>query len=586
MPTSACIISGNASCFIFALMLKPILTSYLLLLTLFSHGQLFPKQNYPTNYFRYPLDIPLKLNANFGEMRPNHFHMGLDLFTLRRENLPVYAPADGWISKIKIDPNGFGNAIYVSHPNGFTTLYAHMNTFPPGTAQAIKEAQYAKQKWNGDVEFEKNQFPVKKGQLIGYSGNTGASAGPHVHYEIRRTNDDACLNALLFHRVYDVTPPDITRLAVYDRNRSTYEQSPRLVPLVHSKGMHTIAGGLLTVSSDAISFAIVATDRITGVPNNNGIFEAAVYLDEEPISGFQIDGVDYLQTRYLNAHIDYRIKTGGGSYFQHLAPLPGDRLPIYYKNGDGLIRLNDTLTHAVKIVVKDANDNATTLAFNIKRTAATAPAANMQKDSRYMMPNQINVFETADVQMVSSEKSFYDAFRFNYNYKVSALAVSNIHVMHTPMIPVHDSMMFRIKPNKPISEAARNRVIMIKTARGKTVIERATLVKGWYEAKFREFGEFWLEVDEVPPTIAVAGVVDGGTVINNTLITVTVADNKKEIRSFRAELDGEWLLFNGLGPVFRYRVDEYCPEGEHELKLIAEDEAGNITERIIRFTRK
>ena len=567
-------------------MLKPIFIFCFLLFTYCLPAQVFPQKNYPTNYFRYPLDIPLKLNANFGEMRPNHFHMGLDLFTLRRENLPVLAPADGWISKIKIDPNGFGNAIYVSHPNGYTTLYAHMNTFPPGIAQAIKEAQYAKQKWNGDVEFQKNEFPVKKGQLIGYSGNTGASAGPHVHYEIRRTDDDACLNALLFHRVYDVTPPDITKLAVYDRNKSTYEQFPRNVGLVRAAGGYTISGNTLTVNSNLISFAIVATDRITGVPNNNGIFEALVYMDDEPVSGFQIDGVDYLQTRYLNAHIDYRIKTSGGSYYQHLSPLPGDQLPIYFKKEDGLIHLNDTLSHTIKIAVKDANGNTSLLRFNVKRTATTSPVNDVYKDSRYMLPNQINIFETADVQMVSTVKSFYDAFRFNYNYKTSTAAVSNVHVMHTPMIPVHDSMMFRIKPNKQITESGRNRVIMIKTARGKTVVERASLVKGWYEAKFREFGEFWLEVDEVPPTIAMAGVNDGGVIGNNALITVTVTDNKKVLRSFRAELDGEWLLFSGLGPVFRYRVDENCSEGDHELKLIAEDEAGNITERAIRFIRK
>lgn len=550
-------------------------------------AQLFPEQNYPTNYFRYPLEIPLKLNANFGEMRPNHFHMGLDLFTQRRENLRVIAPADGWISKIKIDPNGFGNAIYVSHPNGLTTLYAHMNSFAPQLKEAIEEGQYAKQSWKGDVEFAVNQFPVKKGEFIGYSGNTGASAGPHVHYEIRRTADDACLNALLFHKVYDVTPPDITKLAVYDRNKSTYEQFPKTLSLTRVSGGYSVAGGTITVNSDAVSFAIVATDRVTGVPNNNGIFEAVVYMDEEPISGFQIDGIDYLQTRYLNAHIDHRIKTNGGSYFQHLSPLPGDRLPVYYKKGDGLIHLDDTATHDIKIVVKDANKNASTLRFRLKRTATVAVPASIQKDSRYMLPNQLNVFERDDIQLVSSEKSFYDAFRLVYNYKTSATAYSNIHVVHTPVIPVHDSMVYRIKPTKAIPASGTNRVIMIKTARGKTLIERATPVKGgWYEAKFREFGELWLEVDEVPPTLAVTGVVEGGTVTANTLITCTTDDNKKKIRSFRAELDGEWLMFTGLGPVYRYRVDDHCSPGEHELKITVEDEAGNTTERIIRFTRK
>ena len=568
-------------------MLKHVFTSCFLLFIIHSaKAQLFPEHNYPTNYFRYPLDIPLKLNANFGEMRPNHFHMGLDLFTLRRENLPVYAPADGWISKVKVDPNGFGNAIYVSHPNGYTTLYCHMNTFPTKVLQAMKEGQYVKESWKGDVEFAKNQFPVKKGEFLAYSGNTGASAGPHVHYEIRRTEDDACLNALLFHRVYDVTPPDITKLAVYDRTKSTYEQTPKTMALTRVAGGYGVAGGTITVSSEAVSFAIVATDRVTGVPNANGIFEAVVYVDEEAISGFRVDGIDYLQTRYLNAHIDYRIKANGGSYYQHISPLPGDRLPIYFKKDDGLIHLADTTTHQVKIVVKDANNNASTVRFQLKRSAWTSAAANVQKDSRYMLPNQINIFEQGDVQMVSSEKSFYDAFRLVYNYKTSATAYSNIHVMHSPVIPVHDSMMFRIKPNKEIPASARNRVIMIHNTKGKVVVERATLVKGWYEAKSRDFGEFWLEVDEVPPTITVAGVTDGGTVVAGSPITVTVADNKKAIYSFRAELDGQWLMFAGLGPVFRYKTDEYCPIGEHELKLRVEDEAGNVTERIIRFTRK
>lgn len=571
----------------FCRMQKHILTFFISLVLFFSaYAQLFPKKNYPTNYFRYPLEIPLKLNANFGEMRPNHFHMGLDLFTLRKENLPVFAAAEGWISRIKIDPNGFGNAIYVSHPNGYTTLYAHMNSFAPQLKEAIEEGQYAKQAWKGDVDFEKNMFPVKKGQIIGYSGNTGASAGPHVHYEIRNTEDEACLNALLFHRVYDVTPPAITKLAVYDRNKSTYEQFPKTLGLTKATGGYSIAGGVITVSSNVISFAIVATDRITGVPNSNGIFEAAVYMDEEPISGFQIDAVDYLQTRYLNAHIDYRIKTNGGSYFQHLSPLPGDRLPIYYKKDDGLIHLDDTTAHEIKIVVKDANENTSTLRFKLKRTASVTPAVNVQKDSRYMLPNQLNIFEQEEVQLVSTVKSFYDGFRLVYNYKTSATAHSNIHVIHTPVIPVHDSMMYRIKPNKPIPETGGNRVLMVKVARGKRDVARAAFVKGWYEAKFREFGEFWLEVDEVPPTLAISGLVDGGTVAANTLITCTTADNKKEIRSFRAELDGEWLLFSGLGPVYRYRVDEHCPAGEHELKITVEDEAGNTIERVIRFTRK
>jgi murein DD-endopeptidase MepM/ murein hydrolase activator NlpD len=175
-------------------------------------------QSYPKGYFRYPLDIPPKLNANFGEMRPNHFHMGLDLYTNKRENLPVYAAADGYIARVKIESGGFGHALYIAHPNGYTTLYAHMNAFLPEVEAWIKAAQYKKESWSVELEATPDQFPVRKGQVVGQSGNTGASQGPHVHFEIRETKTDKCLNPLLFgFSIPDNVPPDISRLAIYDR---------------------------------------------------------------------------------------------------------------------------------------------------------------------------------------------------------------------------------------------------------------------------------------------------------------------------------------------------------------------------------
>lgn len=549
--------------------------------------QVFPTKDYPENAFAYPLNIPVKLNANFGELRNNHFHMGLDLFTLRKENLPVYAPADGWIAKVKIDPRGFGNATYVSHYNDLTTLYCHMNTFPPQVLKAIKEGQYKKEKWKGDVEFDKERFPVKKGDFIGYSGNTGASAGPHVHYEIRRTEDDACINPLLIHKLYDVTPPDLQRIAIYDRNKSTYEQQPRIFPVIHGAGGHTLAGGHLNVSSNKIGIAIGATDRMTGIPNANGIYQALLYLDDEPVSGFQLDGIDYLQTRYLNAHIDYRIKKSGGPYWQHVTPLLGDQLPIYYRaTTSGCIELNDTEIHKVRLEVKDVNGNAINMRFTMQWTGEQAASLLTVKNSRYMFPGMINVFETDAIQVVSSEKSYYDAFLMKYAVKAGFSGkVSDIHTVHTPMIPVHDSLIYRIKVNRSLSIAERDRVVMVKSAGGKIDIAKAIGTGEWYEAKFREFGNFWLEVDNAPPQITITGLYDGATVGAGSSVLCTVKEDKKEIRNFRAELDGKWLMFEGLGPSYRYKVDEYCPPGEHELVILVEDEAGNMSEKRIKFTR-
>jgi murein DD-endopeptidase MepM/ murein hydrolase activator NlpD len=570
-------------------MIKHVFSFHFLLFTFyFSSAQLFPAKNYPQGYFRNPQNIPIKLNANFGEMRPNHFHMGLDLNTLKKENLPEYAVADGYIAKIKIEAGGFGNAIYINHPNGYTSLYAHLNEFYPALQQWVIEQQYKAQSWKIELNLTPDLFPVKKGQFIALSGNTGGSQGPHLHFEIRRTSDEACLNPLLFDfNIYDVTPPDLKRLAVYDRNQSTYEQVPKSTALVKVASGYSIPGGTMLVNSNRISFAIVATDRLTGVPNANGIYEAVAYLGDEPVSGFLIDDIDYLETRYFNAHADYKIKATGGLYYQQLTPLPGDKLTIYKKwNNDGMVQLNDTAVHQIKIIVKDANGNASTLQFKIKRSSSVSTAVNIQNDSRYMLPNQINVFERDDVQMISTEKSFYDAFRFIYNYKTNAKAYSNVHVMHTYTIPIHDVIPFRIKPNRNIPIDLQNRMLMVKAAKGKTDVSKAVFSKGWYEAGFREFGEFWLEADTIPPTLGIMGIKEGGTITAGSRIIILADDNWKEIKNFRAELDGQWLRFVQRGNHFTYKVDEHCPLGEHELRVAIEDEAGNTTDLVIRFIRK
>lgn len=203
-----------------------------------------------------------------------------------------------------------------------------------------------------------------------------------------------------------------------------------------------------------------------------------------------------------------------------------------------------------------------------------------------MMPGQINVFEENGFQLVSTEKSFYDAFLFCYSFKPGKPAmVSDVHQVHTPVIPVHDSIYFRIKPNRLLSEKERARVVMVHSAMGKLLLSRAKEERGWHTAKFRSFGTCWLELDLTPPQISVTGLIEGGTIKEGSVILCTVKEDKKEIRQFRAELDGKWLMFEGLGPVFRYKTDEHCPPGEHEIRFFAEDEAGNVTEKKIRFKR-
>ena len=249
-------------------------------------------QNYPQNYFRNPLNIPMQLVANFGELRTNHWHMGLDIRTQQKENLPVHAAAEGYIAKVKIEPGGFGRAIYINHPNGYTTLYAHLNDFWPALEQYVKAEQYKLESWQVELEIPENLFPVNKGSFIAYSGNTGGSQGPHVHFEIRDTKTEECLNPLLFGLpIADAVPPTISRLAMYDRNRSIYQQSPQFVPIRKAGTLYklTAVSNLIKLGSGKISFAIGATDRLSNSTNPNGIYKARILMDSILQSEFILD---------------------------------------------------------------------------------------------------------------------------------------------------------------------------------------------------------------------------------------------------------------------------------------------------------
>src|SRR5450432_3212081 len=251
------------------------------------HAQVFEPASYPKGYFRSPLDIPISLAGNFGELRPNHYHMGFDLKTDHHENLPVHAAADGYIAKIKIEPAGFGRAIYINHPNGFTTVYGHLNAFIPALDAWLKQQQYQQESWRVFLDLPPNLFPVKKGDLIAYSGNTGGSQGPHLHFEIRGTADDINRNPMLFGLpLEDNTKPTISRLAVYDRRLSLSEQSPKLIPIKKTTEGYSSISPVVTVAFPKISFAISASDTHSGSVNPNGIFEAGIYDNDKPVIGF------------------------------------------------------------------------------------------------------------------------------------------------------------------------------------------------------------------------------------------------------------------------------------------------------------
>ena len=555
----------------------PILFCFLLG-SFFVHAQAF---SYQKGYFQNPLHIKMELVANFGELRANHWHMGLDIRTQQRQNLPVHAAAEGYIARVKIEPGGFGRAIYINHPNGLTTLYAHLNDFYPPLEQYIKERQYQLQSWEIDEMIPANKFPVKKGTFIAYSGTTGGSQGPHVHFEIRDTKTENCLNPLLFgFPIPDAVPPSVYRIALYNRNLSVYNQNPQLIGLKKVGSTYSLASGTtLKVGTNKVSFAIGAVDRFSNSTNPNGIYSARILCDDVLEGGFVLNDIGYGNTRYLNAQIDYRYKYNGGAYLQHLNRMTGDTSSVYIKTDDDVIVLSDTSVHQVKIEVKDADMNTSQVLFNLQYVPSLEKALP-QRSAEQLLPQNINVFETDGFELFTSEFSVYDTVDIVYsqNTTVPAGAVSPLHTFLNGSIPTHDSIMARIKPVSPVATENKDRVVIKSVAGSRTVVEKAMWQGDWVAALFRQFGTFQAFIDNEPPTINAPGVGSTIDLSKSSRIVFTPKDNFKTIKAFRAEVDGQWLRFtNDKGYSHIYKFDEKFPSGLHELKVTIEDVAGNVT---------
>jgi len=570
---------------------KPFLFLFFLFFYYNSHAQFSPHKNYPKNYFIYPVDARIAIAANFGELRPNHYHMGLDCRTNQVQNRPVKAAADGYISHIRVEPFGFGRAIYINHSNGLTTVYGHLNNFYPALEKYVKEQQYKLKSWKVFLDIPEGMFPVKQGQFIAFSGNAGGSQGPHCHFEIRDTKTDKVLNPLLFGMpIPDNVPPTILRLAMYDRNKSTYSQSPKLFSLKKIQTAYTTVKPVITVTTDKVSFGISANDKVSGSANPNGIYQAVLYLDEQAVVGFQIDSITYDETRYLNAHIDYKARAAGGSFIEHLSRLPGYPEGVYKDfSGDGVIELTDDNIHNVKVVVKDPAGNASTLEFKIKKDVIheTADENASYQDKQEFHPGFVNIYESDNVQLILKPEALYDSFAFVHSDKLvsSSASYSNIYSLESGLVPVHDNFIIRIKADKPVPEALRDRMIIKRSWGDKTDVVKATGDGDWFTASFHDFGNFELIADNDPPVIT-GGFHDNANLSKASHIIFIPKDNNDEIKSFQAELDGEWLMFtNDKGRSFIYKFDEKCGRGKHELKITVEDEAGNTTDRIYHFTR-
>jgi murein DD-endopeptidase MepM/ murein hydrolase activator NlpD len=567
-------------------MFRSVLSFSLIFSSFFSKAQLFQPTTYPQKEFRDPLDIPISLAANFGELRSNHYHMGLDIRTEHRENLPVFAVADGYIYRIKIEPFGFGQALYIKHADGFVSLYAHLNAFYPALDAYVKQKQYEKERWDLFLELPQGLLTVKKGDLIAYSGNMGGSQGPHLHFEMRTFPDDINLNPMLFGLpVADNTQPVIRSLAVYDRNKSFYEQVPFFIPVKGRAGHYKISLPELILKTPNPGLGISGFDTQTGSNNPNGIYQAVIYENGQTVSGFRMDRISYDETRGINAHIDYPTHVQGGPYYQLLFKMPGYTHSIYRESvPGGYIHLEDGKPHQIRIELKDAYGNVSDLEFKLRYQPAEK--ATTEIAGKMFYPGMLDGFEATNAAFYLGESCLYDSVHLAYQESEGERMdlVSSLHQFGNTRVPLADTMTVRIKLSRFVSQ--RQRVLMQWTDGDDFEIRKPTWLGDWATASFRTFGSFCLVLDTLPPVIRIPGVVENANLQRSSRIAVLIQDNYKKIKNFRATLDGNWLLFsNDKARAYIYHFDDHCRPGKHELKIFAEDEAGNSAVQVLHFVR-
>ena len=540
---------------------------------------------YPQNYFRSPLAIPVLLAGNFGECRPGHFHSGIDIKTEGRENLPVYAAADGYISRIKMEPGGFGHGLYVTHPNGYTTLYAHLNNFIPAVQQYVRKQQYAAQSWTVDLVLKPDQFPVKQGDQIAFSGNTGGSTAPHLHFEIRNSKTEHPLNPMLFGiDIKDTKAPVPTKLAIYNRDQSIYSDSPALIRLTPKGNIYTPANDTLLVY-DNTGLGLEVNDYMNGSDNTLAFYIAEWFVDDVLQGRIRLDNIGYEETRYLHAYADYKTKQLRNTWIQCLFCLPGNGLDHIYEElnkDNGHIIMPDNEAHKMAIKLTDAAGNISFVRCYIKRgktpeiagcnepalraatsNASNHPNINYSLDNKMLYDDVCTIFRKADLKSAFSDK----------------LSVGESY------IPAHHYFDLKLKPNKPIPFALRNKIAMVYSD-GKSESGRGTVQqdKGWYKASVRNFGYYWLVADTTAPTIKskTAWKEDQS---KSSRLSFEVTDDITSVKTCTAMLDGTWILLEQHEDNWFYEIDEHCPKGKHRLTITATDECGNIATRDLLFVR-
>ena len=544
-------------------------------------------QNYPSNYFRSPLDIPLKLSGTFGELRTNHFHSGLDIRTNSVEGLPVFAAAEGHVSRIKVSAYGYGNAVYIDHPNGFTTVYAHLRDFDEPIASWVEKKHYDKKSFELDIALFPNELPVSKGQRIAFSGNTGGSGGPHLHFEVRDTKTEAVINPRHFgFKVADVVAPVIDMVEVVPYNQTAQinrTRLPRKIPLQRHSG-NAYSTQAITEVYGPVYLQIKTWDKHTANEFRNGVYQLVLRQNNDTLYHFKADRFEFNETRYANAVMDYEARMLNKEQLYRCLKTSGNLLSMLPRHlPNGLIQIPAGETRTYDLVVTDFDGNTASAKFQMKGAAeavATLQESQIASMTERVLPNQAWHWHNDEVQLQMPANNLYDTLHFVYKRSVKPYAMfSSVHSIHDARTPVHAFFELAIRQTGLV-DSLRSKTVMvnININKGRTAVT-GKWDGAWYRAKVRGLGDFYLAIDTIPPTIKNINVRLEGNYSPKSQLRFVIGDNLAGLQSYDLYIGDSWqkTVYDGKTATLSYTFSENSPKGNLPLRLVVKDAVGNIS---------
>jgi len=542
---------------------------------------------YPQNYFRYPLDLPPSTAGSFGELRPMHFHSGLDFKTNHRTGYPVHAVFDGYVSRLRVQFGGFGNVIYITHPNGFTTVYGHIEKYSYAMTKLIRERQYQLQSFEVDINLQPEQIPVCKDEVIALSGNAGSSEGPHLHFEVRDTQTEETINPQLFGlTIPDKVPPSITAIGIYQLDGNPFsEKTPRKFLAVTGKaGNYRLVKPAVINLSGAVGFGLSTNDMNSVSENHNGVYSIELKLDGKTVYSFAVERFAFDQTHAINAYIDYPEFLKTHRFIQKCFILPGSKISLYPQSiNRGIINFNDNELHDLEYVVKDVAGNTSILNIKVKSAGSVNKGPDKITGTLFHY-DQKNEFSNQKVKVFIMPGNLYDDVDFTYSTLPKPPgAFSEVHRIHNRLTPIHDGYDLWIKPDSTIGKY-KDKAVIVNTA---GVCDDGTYQDGYVKATVHSFGDFYVRVDTVPPVITPLNIKNGKNLSASRRIYLKIRDNLSGIKSYNGKIDGKWVLmeWDYKSKILSYTFNSDIATGKHKFELAVTDNKNNIANFVAEFYR-